>query len=727
MLIGSRNISLPLSLLGCLMIGSLTYFTVQLISARKKTMTDLAMQLGVRSLKRRRSRTILTLITITIIVSSAIVFVNISMNRDTRIREQWAGTDTSGVIIIPNTYQTQISKYDINWIRSQQWCGELSYVESVLKLEDDGTAMDIIREGFLETDDQQTVVEILGVDLDYMEEHYQISEKVTGFWDRFLKGEQVAIIPTNFGIMTNEPITLGAIETLAERVEVPFGEFHVVATFDPQTAFSNLVKIDGSSLFENASMLVLVPTESINSPAFTISEITVLTKPGVEPLDVAQELAYTLVAETIANKEGVSQRIVWSTEFSITGLIPCLPPLIIAGLMMYTTMFSVYEERKKEFTTLATLGLDPHNAFQVFLVEALLLGSMGTFIGFFGSYILGAGLFYLASFLNTPELSELVLPFTHWSMPAILVALLTGVIMVFLGGFIPAIKAQGISLMGREQKREMIGELISSEGVTSLTLPIRETVRNGEMLFSYVRETIGKFKASLVDPPSVKGELYRDGTFRVSFIALADMYRVTVPCEIKGVRKGEILVPVIEFPTSYKSYERIRLVIRDLEQYMIGFSAWKEMQLKMTIVREAPRRQKTIEEIMTEIKDVVNQVKDCGKKLKILNGQKGKLSEEVFNEFREKYIKMINEKSKSLRTMTINLEPHHKEIQEEINKIEVEVERITTAYSLGEITEEEYVKTSGPPQQRLAELRERVAEMEEIFDFLKKPLGAEYM
>jgi hypothetical protein len=273
----------------------------------------------------------------------------------------------------------------------------------------------------------------------------------------------------------------------------------------------------------------------------------------------------------------------------------------------------------------------------------------------------------------------------------------------------------------------MIGELISSEGVTRLTLPIRESIRNGEMLFSYLRETLGKFKTSLVDPHSVKGELYGDGTFKVSFVAMADMYRVTVPCEIIGVREGDTLIPVIEFPTSYKSYERIRIIIRDLEQYIIGFSAWKEMQLKMTIVREAPRRRKTIEEIMTEIKDVVNQVKDCGKKLKILDGQKAKLSEEVFNEFREKYIKMIDQKSKNLRNMTINLEPHHKELHEEIDKIEVEVERITTAYNLGEITEEEYVKTCGPLQGRLAELKERVAEMEEIFDFLKKPVGVEYI
>jgi hypothetical protein len=728
MLIGSRNISLSLSLLGCLVIGSITYFTIQLISARKKTMTDLAMQLGVRSLKRRRSRTILTLLTITIIVSSAIVFVNISMNRETRIRGQWTGTNISGVIVKPNTFQAPVSEYDVNWTRLQEWCSELTYVESINELEHAPEA-DIRRIGFLAADGESSNVEILAIDPAYMEKHYQMSERVTGFWTRFLEGEQVAIIPTSFGIMTNEPINLGATETrvgMIGSVQIPYGEFKVVATYDPQTAFSDLVKIDGSPLFEDTANLVLVPIKSIRSNTITISEITVLTKPGFEPLDVAQELAYTLAAETVANGDGVSRRIVWSTEFSITGLIPYLPPLIIAGLMMYTTMVSVYEERKKEFTTLATLGLDPRNAFQVFLVEALLLGSMGTFIGFFGSYILGAGLFYLASFLNTPGLSVLALPFAHWSMPAILVALLAGVFMVFLGGYIPAVRTRGISLMGREQRREMVGELISSEGVTSLTLPIRETVRNGEMLFSYIRETIGKFKTSLVDSHSVKGELYRDGTFRVSFVAMADMYRVTVPCEIKGVREGDILIPVIEFPTSFKSYERIRLIIRDLEQYMIGFSAWKEMQLKMTIVREAPRKQKTIQEIMTDIKDVMNQVKDCGKKLKILDGQKAKLSEEVFNEFREKYIKMIDEKSKSLRTMTINLEPHHKELHEEIDKIEVEVERITIAYNLGEITEEEYIKTCGPLQARLAELRGRVTEMEEIFDFLKKPLGVEY-
>jgi len=154
---------------------------------------------------------------------------------------------------------------------------------------------------------------------------------------------------------------------------------------------------------------------------------------------------------------------------------------------------------------------------------------------------------------------------------------------------------------------------------------------------------------------------------------------------------------------------------------MIGFSAWKEMQLKMQIVREAPGKSKTIEQILTEIEDVINQIKDCNKKLKILDGQRGKLSEEVYNEFKQKYIEMIEEKSKNLRSMTINLEPYHKELHEEISKISVEVERITTSYNLGEIAEEEYVKTCGPLQARLATLKGKVKELEEIFEFLRKP------
>jgi hypothetical protein len=295
--------------------------------------------------------------------------------------------------------------------------------------------------------------------------------------------------------------------------------------------------------------------------------------------------------------------------------------------------------------------------------------------------------------------------------------------MVFLGAYIPAVRAQGLSLMGRVKKRQLVGELITEGDVTSFTLPIRETVRNSEMLYTYVRETIGKIKGSIVDRHSVKGEIYGDGSFKVSFTAMNRAKSVFIPCEVRGVRKGEVLIPVIEFPSGFKGYMQIREVLRELEEYMIGFSAWKEMQLKIKIVREAPKRRKTVEEILTDIREVIDQIKDCNRKLKILETQKGKLSEEIYDEFKQKYSSIIDEKSKILRSMAIGLEPYSNELQEEIKKVSIKIERITTAYTLGEINEEEYIRNCGPLQGRLSMLKDKVNELEEIFEFLKKPLG----
>ncbi|MBS7638936.1 CdvA-like protein [Candidatus Bathyarchaeota archaeon] len=123
----------------------------------------------------------------------------------------------------------------------------------------------------------------------------------------------------------------------------------------------------------------------------------------------------------------------------------------------------------------------------------------------------------------------------------------------------------------------------------------------------------------------------------------------------------------------------------------------------MKIVRETPKKQKTMDEI--------------------LEVQKGKLTEEIYSEFRQKYLGMLDEKFKTLRSVTIGLEPYLEQIQEEIKKINVEIERVTVAYNLGEISEEEYIKICSPLQSRLAALKSKLRELEEIFEFLRKPIG----
>jgi len=271
----------------------------------------------------------------------------------------------------------------------------------------------------------------------------------------------------------------------------------------------------------------------------------------------------------------------------------------------------------------------------------------------------------------------------------------------------------------------MVGELVSEGRTTSLALPIRETVQNGEILYSYVRDTIGKIKRSFIDSNSIRGTIYRDGTFKVSFVVLGsaarDLYAAAIPCEVKGVKEGDVLVPVIEFPSSYRNYGRIREILRDLEEHLLRFSAWREMQMKMRIVREAPKKRKTLDEILTEIKDIVGQTKGYNRKLQILEAEKRQLSETVYSEFKKKYTDLIEGNSKRLRSMAVGLEPYSNQLQEEIDEIRIRIERFTMAYGLDEIGEEEYVRNCGPLRGRLDSLRKRKEELQEVLEFLKTP------
>ncbi|RJS84825.1 FtsX-like permease family protein, partial [Candidatus Bathyarchaeota archaeon] len=687
---------------------------------RKAAITDLSLQLGIRGMKRRVSRTILTLITITVIVSSAIILVNVSIARASRVKEAWPGTDRTGVIIEANILIAPLSEYDINWTRTQEWCEDLGYREEIITLEPELT-----RWGILTYGDRSPRAEIIAVDPDFLEKHYNFSRYVRGVWAEFKKGEPVAIISNSFEVPVGDYVTLGVGEAgTGSWWTRSFGDFKVIGKFDPSSILK-LTKIDNRPLFEETSNLVLVPVGSINDYSMAISEATIIVKEGYDSMEVAKKIAYILGVTTIANSNGLAKKIEWTVEWTVRGFIPYLFPLIIAGLMIYITMTSIYEERRREIMIMATLGLDPKNTFQVFVIEALLLGFMGTLLGFLGSYILVLILSSITGLLGqiwTPVSGTTGLSsYVHWSLPAVLVAMLTGTVMTFLGAYIPASRARGLSLLGRVKRRRLVGEFIIQGENVSFNLPLRVPVQSGDLLYRFVRENVGKFKSSIIDPHSVKGEVRRDGTFTVSFIVREPGRSIYIPCEIKGLREGDSLIPVVEFPAKYRSYERVRRILRTLEEYMIGFASWKDMQRKMKIIREAPKRKKTPEEILIEVKEVIEKIRDDIKRLKFLESRKSQLSEAIYEEFRQKYIKRIDEETSRIRTLAIGLESYRDELKKEIKSIEVEIERYTIAYNLGEITEEEYVKSCGPLQARLDVLRSKFKELEDVFEFLRMP------
>ncbi|MEM2027331.1 MAG: FtsX-like permease family protein, partial [Candidatus Bathyarchaeia archaeon] len=717
------QINAPTVILGLFVIGALIYFLATLLSVKRSPVTDLSLQLGVRSLKRRPLRTTLTLITAIIIVSASMTFVNISIARETKIGGSWPGTNISGLRIYSEGL-TGLSIHDITWIREQEMCEKIGYIEKIKTLEMLGEGQ-ISRIAFLNIGGEKShVINLVCVDPDFMEKYYNFSKYVRGFWREFSEGEKVALLPVKYDVAIGEYVTLSVDEKLMVGMGVidlgtrTLGRFKVVGKFD-YAQISLLKGIDNNPLLDDVSNTVLLPIKSVNDTSLFISEATVITRAGFDPVDVAKELAYLLGFPIVANKNGLSVLVRWTLEVSIAGFLPYIIPLAVASLMMYITMSSVYEERKRELFTLATLGLDPRNMLLAFLVEALLIGLIGTFVGFFGTYIISTALLALSSLLKV----ETAFYYVSWSPLSFFAALFIGVVTVFLGGYIPSIRAQGLSLMGRAKTRELAGELIIEGENAIFQLPIRETLQNSELLYEYSKETLRKISLRLVDPHSIKGEIYGDGTFSISFMALGSGQSVFIPCVLKGERSEDILTLSVVFPKSYREYEQINRILRDLEAYIIGFSSWRDMQLKMRIIRETPKKQKTMDEILDEIKALIKEIKDLNRKLGILESQKGRLTEELYNEFRQKYLNMINEKFKALRSISVGLEPYMSQIQEEIRRTSLEIERTTIAYNLGEISEEEYIKTCSPLQNNLVALKNKLSEVEEVMEFLRKPLG----
>ncbi|MEM2561508.1 MAG: ABC transporter permease, partial [Candidatus Bathyarchaeia archaeon] len=543
-------------LLGMLVFDALVYFLIAAITMKKSPVTDLALQMGIRGLKMRASRSILTLITIAIVVASSILFVNISIARGVKVKSSWFGTQVPSIIVRSEPLSLSINIYDVDWIRTSEWCMNVSYFEAIKEIEQVADAQ-IFRNGMIRfgTGSWQTITLVL-VDPTFMNKNYNFSIYVRGFWSEFSPGENVVLLPTTYDVAIGDYVMLGVDEGLATIEGLSplgtrnLGTFRVVGKFD-LSQILGIRKPDNTPLFKETSMnVVLAPIGSIKDPAIYISEVIAIIKPEYDPVAVASEVSYSLGLPVIANSNGISFLVTWSIEISITGLIQSIVPLIIAGLIMYVSINSIFEERRREMLTLATLGMDPRNTLISFVIETILYGLLGTLIGFFGAYITVSFLSYLERILNL-TLLPLQLGYSTFT---IFVALFTGVFMVFLGGYIPSVRAQGLSLMGRAKEREIFGELMEEGNLMIFPLPIRESIQNSELVYAYVKETVAKMPSSLIDHKSIKGEIRRDGTFNISLIALGPGRTVTIPCEIRGERRRDVLALSVAFPKEYRSY-----------------------------------------------------------------------------------------------------------------------------------------------------------------------------
>ncbi|MEW6002578.1 MAG: ABC transporter permease [Nitrospirota bacterium] len=113
----------------------------------------------------------------------------------------------------------------------------------------------------------------------------------------------------------------------------------------------------------------------------------------------------------------------------------------VIGAMI--TMYAAVANRTAEIGTMRALGFQRSSILTVFLVESLLLGFSGGFIGlFFASFLQ----FFTVSTMNWQTFSELAFSFSL-TFEIISLALLFALIMGFVGGVLPAFRASRMNIV----------------------------------------------------------------------------------------------------------------------------------------------------------------------------------------------------------------------------------------------------------------------------------------
>ncbi len=129
-------------------------------------------------------------------------------------------------------------------------------------------------------------------------------------------------------------------------------------------------------------------------------------------------------------------RFQFTDRVSFTGIGDLIVPLLLGGLIVFSTMLGSVVEREKEIFTFSALGLAPPHVATLFFAEVFIYAVLGGL----GGYLLGQSLVTVLTFLST-HYGIVRVPNVNYSSSTAIITILIVMATVLLSTIYPAIKA----------------------------------------------------------------------------------------------------------------------------------------------------------------------------------------------------------------------------------------------------------------------------------------------
>lgn len=703
-------IDMPTLAAGIVSMGLLAYSLLILASLAAGPVRGFWLYLALRYLKSKRLRSVLVLLTLTLVIASTITIVGFRAGLTPIVTEE-RGRGYYGLDL------------EVNMVRRPNGLrpGEVEWIASLVNASEVGRmgVVPLTYAGVVVRSPQHNIpvlFNIVALDVEFFSKHFNIGAHVyegrlpwsdelamivPRSYENFLKiGDKVYLVYASRS-PTGLPVP---VEMVVEQM------FRVVGYYDPVSLNSTLDP-EGRALFGDLTSLyttLIIPYRPVSTRVAT-SRVMLLTD-NKTSLERAAQLVPLVIPSRLNLLEGgrvLSYERVMVFRFSG---VEALILLVFAALMNTVFMLGHVEDRRRDIEMLAVLGADPKNLFYLMMVEAVIIGVVSSFSG----WLIAPAVNYLMDVLVAAAgggvAHAMVMP-----VETIVIATVMGLLVSIVSTYLPMRRMREVSLMGRRAHK-----VISQEdmrivgGMVHYELPIRISVFETELLYRYLKEILPR--------KDIMGEeVYLDGTFSISFALLPPHQRGSmVICRLRSIKQGDTVFLRLEVPEEYKSYIYLSDVVYALEKKLLGFSQWRERQVRYQILRRAPGREVlSLDDLLERADAIMSRVRETELKMEKLEEMKATITPALYSEYDKKYRAAINQLIRELLTLSLRLEPFVSQLREEIGRLQATLEKYEVAKELGEITEGEYEEATAPIREQLDSHRRRLSMIEKVTSFLQ--------
>jgi len=436
----------------------------------------IALSIGVRNLRRRKTRTLLVLITIISMIIAVTNLSSVSYEYNTRevIQGKTIPPNVKSLVVIYKPDNKFFEFNEVIQILSNPKIVEVSYkIDSVP-----------IKQGYVNSPFR--ISAFIGIDNNFPTlvslEKYVYPKNVIEY-----------ILKKDYAILISERVAKQYNMHVGEKIFLNNIELTIVGYFDPYgirelrdknslgwlpLAYTRIGNINYSSSDE----FIITNSFTALSLGGKIRRIYIYTQGPDDAINLGKRLNLLYSYIVYVEPSGKNARVIsYRTSIEFKGW-EVIFPLVLAILNVATIMVAAVYERKREVFILASLGLNPNHILLLFFAEALILGLVGGMIG----YIIGLFMFSIFNVFNIQIPVDIKTSIFDMSIIVFL-----SVSTSMFASLIPAMKASHLAVPSLRRKWKLEAE--KREGnLWELKVPTRIPSKNIENFVTYLVDRLNE-------------------------------------------------------------------------------------------------------------------------------------------------------------------------------------------------------------------------------------------